>query len=86
MVLHIKVIFLDNFGQMLEIKHINEFIVKKLVSGPSNDLVHLEATYSLIRLLQIEAMNSILWSTAILLLSNLDWKAIIFEDGHYIIF
>ena len=76
-VLHIKVIFLDNFGQMLEIKHINESIVKKLVSGPANDLVQLKVTYSLIRLLQIEAINSMLWPKAIMLLSILDWKAII---------
>ena len=85
-VLIIKVTLLDKFGHKLERKHSNESIVKKCLSGPSNDLVHLEATYSLIRLLQIEAINSILWSTAILLLSILDWKAIIFEDGHYIIF
>ena len=75
-VLHIKVTLLDNFGQMLEIKHINESIVKKLVWA-ANDLVQLKVTYSLIRLLQIEAINSMLWPKAIMLLSILDWKAII---------
>ena len=65
-VLHIKVTLLDNFGQMLEIKHINESIVKKLVSGPANDLEQLKVTYSLIRLLQIEAIKSMLWPKAII--------------------
>ena len=76
-VLLLKVTLLDNFGQTLERKHTNASIVKKILSGPANDLVQLKATYSLIRILQIEAINSMLWPKAIILLSILDWKAII---------